>query len=146
MGEHGVELLAEILEPVARPHFGEDVLDSPIGFGGVANLVENSSRSRRSSACERGDDTGRLRDAVNLFGITPWRMRSAVEVASCPECARRGCGVCRRGSRGVDRGRRAGVLRGELEAEARASVGSCGAAKRVEDVPEGEAAQKGLRG
>ena len=44
MGEDGVELLAQILELAAGTHFGEDVLDPPIGFGGVADSGENSSR------------------------------------------------------------------------------------------------------
>ena len=148
VGEDGVELLAQILELAAGAHFREDVLDPPIGFGGVADFGENSSRLLLLKRLQGGDDAcGGLRDAANLFGVTPRLHAFGGESGELvPEPARRGRGVCRRRARGVDRGGRAGFFRGECGGGWRGAGLVLRSAKRVQDVLDGEAVQKGLRG
>ena len=124
VGADGVELLAQILELAAGAHFREDVLDPPIGFGGVVDPGENSSRLLLLKRLEGGENAcGGLRDAANLFGVTPRLHAFGGESGQLvPEPAQGGRGVCRRRSRGVDRGGRAGFFRESVEAGGAAPV------------------------
>ena len=74
MGKDGVELLAQILELGRRGAFREDVLNSPIVFGGVADSGErNSSRLLLLDRLEVGEEppAAACVTVANLFGVAP---------------------------------------------------------------------------
>ena len=146
VGEDHVERLAQILELAAGAHFGEDVLDPPIGFGGVADFGENSSRLLLLDRLEGGENAGGgLRDVANLFGVTPRLHAFGGESGQLvPEPTWRG-GVCRRRARGVGRRARSGGCRVWCGLGRGADL-VLRSAKRVEDGLDREAVQKGLRG
>src|SRR5262249_16321819 len=129
VGKDGVEFLAQILELAAGAHFGKDGLHPAIVFGGVAYFVEDSRRLLLLGRLQGGDDAcGGLCGALNLFGVTLRLQAFGGERGQLvPEAAWR---------RGRARGlwRKCGGWGG--------AVLVLGAAQRLEDVSDREAAQK----
>ena len=155
VGEDRVEFLAEILEPAARSHFREHVLDSAVGFGGVPDPGEDAGCFLPLEGFKGRDDARRGHScSAGLFGVAP-RLQAlgfeGGELVAKPAgrgaplgpsgarawLGRRVSSHCRRGRGG---GRRVGpgLRRGRRLLRA--------PAKRVEDVPDGEAVEERLCG